>query len=136
MLYDFTLDGSMFRCESDCETAAKTKAEEHFKNAYATFGQDLPTGRWVESDEGEDDKGAVVYILFRYETPIFLASFLSYMYPEDNKVLGLFSTAKKAEDEIQRNIDYDKSAHPNHPRRYQQNKSYYSVDEFYLDDLN
>lgn len=64
---------------------------------------------------------------------IFVPSFYSPHYPEDSRVLGVFSTLEKAREAIKDNIEADKWGYPNHPRRYQQNALYYNIDSYYLD---
>ena len=63
---------------------------------------------------------------------IFIASFKSSMYPEDDYILGPFITEEKAEEAIRAAIELDSSSYPNHPRRYQQNRYYYSNEQHYL----
>ena len=65
---------------------------------------------------------------------MFIAEFHSYAYPEDTKILGIFSTEEKAENTIQDAIAFDKEIHPGYPARYQQRRSYYNIAECELDE--
>lgn len=118
-----------FSCEAETDTEAIEIAEAHF--GAAIEGQ---SGRWEERDEGEDENGEICYIHYGWETPLFVLSFASHRYPEDNRMFGIFSTKEKAEERMKTAIECDRSSHPNHPRRYQQNESYYSIDEYYIDE--
>jgi 3-hydroxymyristoyl/3-hydroxydecanoyl-(acyl carrier protein) dehydratase len=60
---------------------------------------------------------------------VHIATFISGHYPEDNYILGVYSSEKLAEEAIDLAIQTDKQSNPNHPRRYQQNRSYYSIEE-------
>ena len=64
---------------------------------------------------------------------VYIARFSSHRYPEDNEILGVYSTVEKAEHAIQLAIDIDKSANPGYPARYQQRRDYYHIDDFEVD---
>jgi hypothetical protein len=64
---------------------------------------------------------------------LFIAEFWSALYPEDSKIVGVFSTEKKAEAAIADEIASDKEFYPNYPARYQQKRPYYNIAEHELD---
>jgi hypothetical protein len=64
---------------------------------------------------------------------IFIASFKSAMYPEDDCILGAYTTEEKAERAIERAMANDASSYPKHPLRYQQKRYYYDIKEMTLD---
>ena len=118
-----------FSCEAETDAEAIKIAENHF--AESLQGQ---SGQWTECDEGEDENGEICYIRYEWVTPLFILSFSSHLYPEDNRTFGIFSTEEKAKERMKNAIESDRSAYPKHPRRYQQHESYYSIDEFYVDE--
>ena len=48
-------------------------------------------------------------------------------------ILGAYTTEALAEAKIQREIAADKEYSPNYPRRYEQRRCYYNIDEHQLD---
>jgi hypothetical protein len=65
---------------------------------------------------------------------LFIAEFWSARYPEDNKILGVFSSEELAEATIEWNMRLDCSMHPDYPARYQQKRFYYNIRECELNE--
>lgn len=64
---------------------------------------------------------------------VYIARFSTHLYPEDNEILGVYSTIDKAEVAIAYAIDCDKHSHPGYPSRHQQKRDYYHIDDFEVD---
>jgi hypothetical protein len=65
---------------------------------------------------------------------IFILSFRSPHYPEDNRIIGAYKTEEAAKRMIASAIASDKHMHPNHPQRYQQSELYYDIQPTELED--
>lgn len=65
---------------------------------------------------------------------MFIATFMSNHYPEDNRILGVFSSEEKAEECIKDYMRTDKNIYPKFPARYQQKRAYYNINECDLDE--
>ena len=61
--------------------------------------------------------------------PLHLVTFTSGHYPEDNRVIGIYTSTELAKLSIKSCIEVDMSMHPNHPLRYQQHDNYYDITE-------
>jgi hypothetical protein len=60
---------------------------------------------------------------------VFVLSFDSPRYPEDDRIIGVYATEEAAKAVIQSEIEFDRRAYPQHPQRYQQSPLYYDIDE-------
>lgn len=63
----------------------------------------------------------------------YVVSFMSYKYPEDCDIRGIYSTEEKAKQAIHQAIEDDKRDYPDHPGRYQKFTRYYRIEEFEVD---
>jgi len=62
---------------------------------------------------------------------VYVASFVSV---DETIILGVLSSEILAEQRIKREIDFDRTYRPHYPRRYQQNRNNYYIQEFLIDD--
>lgn len=62
---------------------------------------------------------------------VFIAKYEDHMYPEDNKILGVYTNDRKAEDAIFREIIRHRDT--KFPKLHLSNRLYYDIEEFELD---
>lgn len=62
---------------------------------------------------------------------VFVAKYEDSMYPEDNKILGVYPNYVKAEDAISREIMSHRD--PNYPSLNLTKRSYYDIEEFEME---